>query len=205
MPKKELLSFYELQYRFEIERRDKIDSRLQTPFAIIIGLMGVISYMLQNISHKHEGMSVYIFWLLFFCTCTSLLVAFYFFRKAWFGYNDLLIPTPRIIENYRAEIADYYRTEPNGKKKSEEHIENTILKYYIDFASQNSINNDARAYNIYRTTVSLTFAVVFAVITYIPLQFFDIKKSDDGDIYKVEITNIKNKPTKIIKQNNLGY
>ena len=45
MTKKELISFYESQYRFEIERRDKIDSRLQTPFAVIIGLIGAISYV----------------------------------------------------------------------------------------------------------------------------------------------------------------
>lgn len=185
----ELFKFYESQYHFEAERRDKVDSRLQIPFAVMVTVIGLQGFMLQNISFNIDGMGGIIFWLLFSGSLVSVCIALFFFRYAWFGHEDKLIPTPITLEDYRASLQKYYTDEENSEKKTEERLKNTVLNYYIEFASANANNNDKRAFNIYRTTVSLTVAVIFAFLSYIP---FHINKNDtplDDKTYNVRLMN----------------
>jgi len=191
MKEDELFKFYESQYHFEDGRRDKINARLQIPFAIIVAIAGLLAFMLQNVNHYSDGAGVVMFWLLFGCATAALCFAIYYFRLSWFGHTDKLIPTPQALDEYRALLIDYYSDQDNSNELTEKKLKETLFNYYIEFTSTNATNNDRRSYNIYRTTVSLTIAAILAFVAYVPFYMFNLDKSSGNQTYKVEVTNFK--------------
>ena len=162
MTRKDFYKLYEAQYQREVERRDKLDARLQLPFAIMVVLVGFLSYMFQNKNPTINNIGSAIFWLLFVLSVIAIGFAFYFFRLSWFGHTDKLLPTAKTIEDYKKQLLDYYKEDENPNEKVSEYLEETLFNYYVEFSSVNAINNDTRSYNIYRTTVSLTIAIILA-------------------------------------------
>jgi hypothetical protein len=61
MSKNPLFDLYEKLYFHEIEVREKLGGRLQTPMAIIVSLIGVLTYLLQNFDSGHSGTATAIF------------------------------------------------------------------------------------------------------------------------------------------------
>ena len=53
MAKNPLFDLYEKLYFHEIEVREALGGRLQTPMAIIVSLIGVVVYLLQNFDKEH--------------------------------------------------------------------------------------------------------------------------------------------------------
>ncbi len=190
MKKEDFCKLYEAQYHREIERRDKLDARLQLPFAIMVVLVGFLSYMLQNKNPTISSIGSAIFWLLFILSTIATGFAFYFFRLSWFGHTDKLLPTAQAIEDYKKQLLDYYKDDENPNEKMSEHLKETLFNYYVEFSSVNAINNDTRSYYIYRTTVSLTIAIILAFFSYIPYYAANLDKSFDKSPQKVEVTNI---------------
>ncbi|MFZ3037397.1 MAG: hypothetical protein WA112_09030 [Rugosibacter sp.] len=54
MPKNPLCDLYEKLYFHEIEVREKLGGRLQTPMAIIVSLIGVLTFLIQNFDNQHR-------------------------------------------------------------------------------------------------------------------------------------------------------
>ena len=190
MKREDFYRLYEAQYHREIERRDKLDTRLQLPLAIMAALVGFLSYMLQNKNPAINSISSVIFWLLFISSAVATGFAFSFFRLSWFGHTDKLLPTAKAIEDYKKELLDYYKDNENSNEKVSEDLRETLFNYYVEFSSVNAINNDTRSYNIYRTTVSLTIAVILAFFAYVPYYLANLDKSLDKSPQKVEVTNV---------------
>ena len=57
MPKNPLFDLYEKLYFHEIEVREKLGGRLQTPMAIIVSLIGVLAFLIQNFDKEHGATS----------------------------------------------------------------------------------------------------------------------------------------------------
>lgn len=188
MNKEELFKFYERQYFHEIDMREKLNSRLQLPLAALLALSGFLGYMLQNKNPDIGGGPSMIFWIFYLAALTSIGCALYFFRKSWFGPTDKLLPTAKTIEEYRKQLVDLYKDYENSEELVEKGLKESLYNYYVEFSSANTTNNDARSYNIYRTTVSLTVAMVLAFLTFLPYYFFRMDKSFGLEVQKVEIT-----------------
>jgi hypothetical protein len=65
MPKNPLFDLYEKLYFHEIDVREKLSGRLQTPMAIIFSLVGVLAYLLQNFDKDTAGIAAVSFAPLF--------------------------------------------------------------------------------------------------------------------------------------------
>ena len=99
MNEKKLYELYEKLYFNEIERREKLDARLQLPFSLFIVISGILAFMLLNMSSQASGFAVVLFWIFFISTVIAMIVTLYFFRNAWLGYKRyMLIPTPKASE-----------------------------------------------------------------------------------------------------------
>lgn len=168
MTRDERFQLYEKLYFHELERRDKINARLSLPLAAILANVGLLSFMLNSADRPHGQFLAVSFWLLFCASSAALLVGAWFFRKAWFGHTDKLLPTAAQIEAYHDQLSKTYEEFANSQELVKEHFGNFLFDYYRRFSSANAINNDQRSYNIYRANASLTLAVLLALSAAIP-------------------------------------
>lgn len=160
--------FYEKQYNQELDRKEKINARLNLPLAISVALIGLLSYLIKSAPLELNSNWSYLFWLLFLSSITSIFFAFYYFRQCWFGHTDQLIPTADVIENYYVSLLNHYSKYPNSSKNIENEFKEFIKNSFMNYATTNATNNDKRSFKLYKTTVSLTFSLVFAFFSLIP-------------------------------------
>lgn len=173
MNRKDRFSLYERLYFHELERIEKVSARLSLPFTVILAVMAFLSFMLNSDTKPNAGNLSVIFWGLFSLSSLSLLVGAWFFRMAWFGHTDKLLPVARTIEDYYVELENTYRKFDEGEKLTNEYFDDFLFDYYAQFASENAIHNDRRSFNIYRSIVALMFSVFLAFAAAVPFYLND--------------------------------
>ncbi|MCK9194476.1 MAG: hypothetical protein M0P19_11445, partial [Nevskia sp.] len=164
-------SFYEKLYFYELERREKISARLAIPFGVIVATIGLLSFMLNAAEKPGAEPFRSLFWLLLASAAVALAVGAWFFRKAWFGHTDKLLPTAGHLEAYYRELQETYKSYENADQLVKEAFNDALFNYFTEYSSENAISNDARSYNIYRATASLTVAVFLAFLAAVPFFF----------------------------------
>lgn len=187
MDSSDLFILYQKQYYHEIEIRDKLNSRLQIPLAVLVAILGLLGLMLQNLSLKAEGIGFYIFVVFFILAGISTVLSIVFFRKSWFGHTDKLLPTAQNSEDYRKELIELYKAYDDHEKLVDEAMKKYLFDYYVEFSSLNTINNDSRSYHLYKTTVALTVATICTFLAFIPYQLYSLNKGTASKPVKVEI------------------
>jgi len=190
MKSEDLFKLYEKQYYHEIEVRDKLNARLQIPLAVLVATIGFLGFMLQNKSPDVSGFGVALFWVAYGVSLVGVVFSVVFFRKSWFGHTDKLLPTAIETENYRQQLIDLYEPYESKDELVEEGLKKYLFNYYVEFSSQNTINNDSRSYNLYKMTVSLTTSAIFAFIAFVPYHFNGLDKDNHSKPIKVEIVSI---------------
>ena len=171
MNQEQLFLFYEKLYFQEQDRREKLNSRLNVPLAILVATIGFLSFMLNKIPSGVSGWAEIIFWILFILACLATAVGAWFFRLSWFGHTDKLLPTANETEAYRQELMEFYKEYEERDMLVEYGLKTYLYDYYKQFSSENTINNDARAYHLYLATYAITVAVVLAFFAFIPHYF----------------------------------
>ena len=81
----ENLKLYEKMYLFEIERREKINARLNLPMAVIVAIFGLISYVFNFDTNSFTTCENFVFYILLFIASISLFIACYHFKNCWSG------------------------------------------------------------------------------------------------------------------------
>lgn len=180
----ERFKLYEKLYFNELDRRERISARLALPFAVLIATSGLLSFML-NSTHKPEVYPwAHVFWLLFVASAIALILGAWFFRKAWFGHTDKLLPTAGHIGEYHRKLVDTYAGYENRDELVEKTFKTFLFNYYAEYSSENAINNDQRSYNIYRATVGLTYSALLGLAATLPFfignQFYGNKHHDNS-------------------------
>lgn len=168
MNEDDLFKLYERLYFHELERRERLSARLNVPLAVLVAVIGFLAFMLQSAPRDFNSWLALAFWLLFCSAAISCAAGMWFFRRAWFGHTDKLLPTANETETYRQELIKLYEPYDSGPKLVEAAMKRYLYDYYMRFSSENTINNDARSYNLYRATSSITVAVLLAFVAFIP-------------------------------------
>ncbi|MBF0163336.1 MAG: hypothetical protein HQM01_02330 [Magnetococcales bacterium] len=106
---KEIFQLYEKMYFHEIDAREKINSRLQLPLALIISLIGVLGLFIHNFHHHQFSTLEIAFWILFSVSIFALGIAINYFRKAWINNVYSMIPLLRNSEEYRQILEETYK------------------------------------------------------------------------------------------------
>jgi len=182
------LKLYESLYFREIERIEKISARLALPFAAMLSVATILAFML-NAKIKPESEPAHcVFWIFFSGASISLIFGAWFFRKAWFGHSDKLLPTADSIENYYLEICDTYKGYEDSEKLIENAFNEFLFEYYKRFSSENAINNDKRSYNIYRALVAFTVTLLFAGSAAIPFYLGASKLEEIDNVREAATT-----------------
>lgn len=170
MNEQELFRHYEKLYFDEMDRREKISARLNLPLGILLAQVAFLSVMQNGARLDPHRFASIAFWILFTASIVATVVAAWYFRKAWFGFTDKLLPTANATETYRRTLMEHYKSYDNADELVERTLRGYLSDYYMQFSSANAVNNDARSYNLYRSTKNLAFAVAIAFAAYVPFM-----------------------------------
>lgn len=171
MNQEQLFSLYEKLYFQELERREKLSARLNIPLAILVAVIGFLSFMLHSAPTGFFGWASLVFWMLFVSACCATGVGAWFFKASWFGHTDKLLPTANDTEAYRFQLIELYKDFDGKEHLVEGALKQYLYDYYKQFSSENTVNNDARAYHLYQATYAITVAVLLAFCAFIPYFF----------------------------------
>jgi len=181
MNQEQLFLFYEKLYFQELERREKLSARLNVPLAILVAVIGFLSLMLNNAPVGVSSWLVFLFWAFFVTACCATAVGAWFFKASWFGHTDKLLPTANETEAYRSQLIDLYKEFDEREKLVEDALKQYLYNYYKQFSSENTVNNDSRAYHLYLATYAITVAVLLAFSTFVPYFFVKQEGANNGN------------------------
>jgi sterol desaturase/sphingolipid hydroxylase (fatty acid hydroxylase superfamily) len=171
MNQEQLFSLYEKLYFQELERREKLSARLNVPLAILVAVLGLLSFMLNNAPVGVSAWPSIFFWVFFLSASVATALGAWFFKSSWFGHTDKLLPTANETEDYRSQLIDLYKDFGEKEQLVEDALKKYLYDYYKQFSSENTVNNDARSYHLYQATYAITVAVLLAFLAFIPYFF----------------------------------
>ncbi|EGH74116.1 hypothetical protein PSYAR_26549 [Pseudomonas syringae pv. aceris str. M302273] len=162
-------TFYEKIYFYELERKEKLISRLNLPLAILGVLLSFLSYMLGKAPSAGDGFAGISFWILYLCAMFCLLCGAYYFRSSWQLRDfDRGLPTLTDLERYRADAAAHFAVHGENQDDAEIYYKTIILSYYIEGATVNTVNNDKRGSLLVSLANCVTLTMILSVLSFIP-------------------------------------
>lgn len=189
MKQSERIQIYKELYLLEIDNKSKIDARLNLPLAIVVGLISLLAYTVQNVPKFKWELGYFFFWIPFALCIFFLFRAFLFFKESWFGQTDQLMPTAKDIKAYYETLECHYCSYDNKKDLVDKSFRDFLETSYSNYATTNAVNNDYRSYNLFKTTKSITIAIMFALFSL--MSFYAISFSESSK-NKCEVTiNVK--------------
>lgn len=164
METKKRIDYYEKIYLFEVERREKLNARLNVPMAAIVALLGFISYLL-NVNFLNTSVCLKsVFFLLIALSLISIILSCYHFKNCWSGLIDRFMPTAKEIEAYHVKLEENYKGDDEKDNLIEQYFNQFLLESYSEYASYNSKNNDYRSTQLYKAVRAITFALSFSFL-----------------------------------------
>lgn len=182
-----LYQFYKELYFHEIDVREKLNARVQIPFAIILSLIGGLSFMVprQGI-HDFDGI-VITYCTFFVITFFSLLMAGLRLVQSWHNHEYSFLPTTKDCEEYRLTLIDIYAEFENSDELVKTYFEQFVLDEYINSSTINTKINDQRSLFLHFTNRWLIATVALIFVTFIFFVFGDWRGTFDSDPLKVII------------------
>lgn len=177
MPKNPLCDLYEKLYFHEIEVREKLGGRLQTPMAIIVSLIGVLTFLIQNFDKEQGTTSATTFLVLLILSVVTLVAAIYFFVRSWYGNTYAFLPSAEATEQYRLLLQNTYEQYKDGDVLAENYLNDYLCTNYIRCATQNTQCNDKRSLNLHKTNGTLIVSTVLVAFSFLVFYLGDLDKT----------------------------
>ncbi len=177
--KNPLFDLYEKLYFNEIDMREKLNARLQTPLALIVSLVGVLAFMLQNYERETWSLSSnasLIFATFLITSSVVLATSIVLFVRSWYGNTYSFLPSAQETEEYREKLMVTYAPYENGAAMAETYLNQYICRYYIECSSANTRCNDQRSIYLHKTNSALIVTVLLALIAFLSFYFGDLSK-----------------------------
>lgn len=169
MKEEERFDFYEKLYFHELDRKEKLISRLNMPMVMLVGLLSFFGYMLNKAPSAQDGWHGVFFWTLYDCAFICLLVSSWFFKAAWGrGSYDYVLPVLDVLEKYRVTLCSYYLGEPDAEKLCDTQYKEVIEQYYIKGGTTNAQNNDIRTNDLNQLSKFVLLSFVLSMLSFVP-------------------------------------
>ncbi|OFZ67467.1 MAG: hypothetical protein A2V79_10280 [Betaproteobacteria bacterium RBG_16_56_24] len=186
MTKNPLFDLYEKLYFHEIEVREKLSGRLQVPMGIIVSLIGVLGFLIQNFDKQQATSAAGLFVMLLVVCAITLCRAIYFFVRSWYGNTYAFLQSAEETEKYRLLLESTYKQYKEGNVLAENYLNDYLCSNYIKCASQNTRCNDLRSLYLHKTNGTLIIATLLVAVSFLAFFF--------GDLDRTQV----NKPSEVI-------
>ena len=194
MENKDIFQLYEKLYFHEIESRERLNSRLQTPLTLIVSFVGVLAFLLQNSGHLDFSVAAILFSVLMVLSATALVVAATFFIKSWYNNEYWFLPSAQDTEDYRQSLIKTYAPYADGAKLASEYFSEYLMKYYVKNSSVNTKCNDSRSIYLHKTNGALIVTAAIAFLAFLAFFFGNLDKANIKKATEVSVVN----PVRII-------
>lgn len=204
--KEKLLEFYEKLYFSEIENKDKIHTRAQAEFGLIVITVTILTYLAKNTSYEiYPFLSVIVFLLtassFFFVLRSSILL-----KEVIWGNEFKYCPAPLALHNHHQGLIKYekeykqYCTAVGIKYDDSQNPDDALWKFIHqeirECASWNSDTNEQRSGKLYWATKHLVlswFPLIVAVIIFLiaDLDAASPRKKNDPNYLIIPIENVR--------------
>jgi len=172
-----LADFYEKLYFHEVDARDKLYARLQTPLAMLLALGGAFSFLLQNADRSLTGAVPYAFWATWCVTLLFIgLSGHNLIRAAW-GHEYAFLPLTVKWDSYRADCEKTYEEFEDSKGLVKSALEAAICEEHIKCAAINAGINDGRSYRLHLTIRHLITAACMVLVAFGIFLFGNLDKN----------------------------
>lgn len=190
--------FYKELYFKQIDRKNSLESSLNTPISLTSIVVGTIFYFLFNFDF-----SINCYQNFFFITITiivfifigisvhNLIMSYNNFKN---GYDYEYLPYSLEIEKYYDELVNYYN-DPNVQSDGSADIdfENFLIDKMNEYHDVNAYNNDVKSSFLFKAKKYLVFSLILTVTSTGIFSFNYIYKVGKEKIYKIEV----NKPIEL--------
>jgi len=195
---KTLLDISEETYYFELERKEKINSRLTMLLTIFFFLMGGLGFFLQHIDY---GFDTIFFFALLLPALIIIILELYFLIRILYFYKYAYLPKLSETAKYYRDVEKYYE-DPYFSKVSKEEKEDRIKKKFEDYIIESYIkcsdinisNNDKKNMYLVRAFYPLFGLTVFIILAFVP---FSARRNKFPEIQKIEVTNFNKKEVSV--------
>ncbi|MCY7297057.1 hypothetical protein [Alteromonas sp. a30] len=174
--------FYEKLYFHELEVREKLEGRLKLPMTIFAIVTAMVLFLFNEIIVKKSFEPDAFFLTIYGGGVVALVVFIFFFVKSWYGYTYKMVPNAVVIENYFQEISEHYNEvdAEHAETWSKEAFEEYLLSTFRDYAAHNTVNNDRKSYNLYKSITALIIAFSLFAVAYYPYYNFIHQQSKES-------------------------
>lgn len=184
-----LREFYKELYFHEIDVREKLNSRIQIPLAIILSMIGGLSFMTPRLNIVVYDLFLIGYLVCFCLTCISLIIATLFLIRSFFGHEYSFLPTARDCEDYRILLGETYKGYENADELVEEHFEKFIVNEYVNSSTINTNCNDQRSLLLHFTNRFLIASILSIAVTFALFQAANWRGSLETEPIKMEIVD----------------
>ena len=182
-------------YYFELDRKEKLNSKVNLPITITILICGAIVYFSKSINMFGIDLISILFWFFYAGLLISTIITVYYICKSFYDYPYEYIPTASDFENDINNLQEYYEDpyfDDIEKDKKQELLQNDINKLIADnykkCIDKNIISNDLKTEYLLRSSAGIIVTIIALILCSIP---FFLKLNEYSDIHLVEIENIK--------------
>jgi hypothetical protein len=185
--KNPLYDLYEKLYFHELEVREKLIGRIQTPMAIIVPLVGVLTYLLLNFENNHTSTCSVFFVIFLLLSAFALFCSIFFIIRSWHGIPYSFLPAAEDTEAYRIDLENTYSEYENGKDLAEKYLYEYLCAYYIKCSSDNTRTNDLRVINLHKANRYLIATLLLTAFCFMFFYFCGLDKSQIKNPIEISI------------------
>lgn len=161
MDEDKIKELYEKLYFSEVDNKEKIHSRIQVVFGLIVITSTISSYILKNTDLNEHCMWAAVTISLSALSFIPISIACWRLKNAFWGNDFRYIPKPIDIEKYHSELIEYERKyieycDSISITYNNEHNPNSAIQTYLQgelirCTSHNIEKNEIRASQIYES------------------------------------------------------
>ena len=191
---KNYIKFLKEIYYFELDRKDKLNSKLTIPISISIVLFGVLSYFLKNIPPVFNDPIWSIFLIFFFFSAVFAIRSVYFIVRSFLRFTYKYLPSAGVLNSDYQDIYDYYHGEYFDSIETKEklelienHIDEIMRENFIECIDQNIQSNDLKNKYISKSINSIIITMILILVTSIPFFINEINSRSNLNCNKIII------------------
>ncbi len=168
MKTREVFEFYKELYFFELDRRDRLNSAVALPVAVLTLIVGAIVYYLDNFPAS-DTLAGIIFLVLLGAVMASTSLAIFHLIRGRYNYEYYHLPRTSDIDEYRFDLKKCYEEAGEGiSGEFEEAFLDFLIGEFVLAGHVNAGNNKTKSGELHKSINFIIGALVSLVLRAFP-------------------------------------